>query len=408
MLNKEKGKIAGHFSNGDEKLFKIILISSFLFYLSFALIVNTMRFPERERLSRDIKTISPRFAKLILESPKPVLKPEPKPKTEKIEPKKPPKVERKKIEEIKPKEEVKPQIEVKETLKTEEAVIEPETQKKEEVRIRLDEEAKGIEKERESRIIEEARLRAEEERRRIAEEAKRKKEENIKVAKNTGLLRLLGKKKNKNRDIKGISPEKRKKRLFSIARDLDNSSEDMEIKKRLQKDDIGMVDTQKELGVIGLRDSKDISELDADEYLKGSGGIDNIVGGIGKNIKGGTLQSKNIAVVKSPFKIKGFKGGRSPRSLESIADVVNSYKDGIVYIYNRALSENPTLKGIITVEFTITAMGNVIRCDIISSGMNYYPLEESLVKQILQWKFPPIKKGIVTVEYPIHFSPSSG
>jgi hypothetical protein len=36
--------------------------------------------------------------------------------------------------------------------------------------------------------------------------------------------------------------------------------------------------------------------------------------------------------------------------------------------------------------------------------MSNPPFEEALIKRVLQWKFPPVPAGDVTITYPIVFS----
>ena len=83
--------------------------------------------------------------------------------------------------------------------------------------------------------------------------------------------------------------------------------------------------------------------------------------------------------------------------------MVEKYKGGISFLYNKALRRDPSLRGTITVEFTISAIGDVTDCKVASSSMQDPAFEEDLIKRILQWKFPPIIEGDVTVVYPLVF-----
>jgi TonB family protein len=131
-----------------------------------------------------------------------------------------------------------------------------------------------------------------------------------------------------------------------------------------------------------------------------------MIGNLQPDLGSSSLAERKTTKVDSPFQIKGFEEGKSPRDYESIAQVVDTYKGGISFLYNKALRENPTLRGTVTVEFTIAASGEVIDCHVVSSSVKSPQFEEELVKRVLQWKFPPVPAGDVTVSYPITFSVS--
>src|SRR3989304_9012685 len=115
-----------------------------------------------------------------------------------------------------------------------------------------------------------------------------------------------------------------------------------------------------------------------DKTLASSGGIS--APDTAQTTGGVALKGRKTASVANPFHIKGFEDGKSPRSPESLAEVAESYKGGISFIYNKALRTNPTLRGTITVEFTIAASGEVIDCKVVSSSMGNSAFEETLVK----------------------------
>ena len=90
---------------------------------------------------------------------------------------------------------------------------------------------------------------------------------------------------------------------------------------------------------------------------------------------------------------------------DAIAQVVEKYKKGILYLYNRELRSNPTLKGTITVEFSIDSTGRVVAVHLVSTTMDYATLEDALTRRIKQWKFPYLYDGIIVVTYPFVFFP---
>jgi TonB family protein len=137
----------------------------------------------------------------------------------------------------------------------------------------------------------------------------------------------------------------------------------------------------------------------------GSGGIDGLLGGI---LGGGSdvvsLKKKGTLKVEAPKTISAgpMSGGRSQ---ESIMRVVMQHIAGLRYSYNKRLKEKPSMKGKVTVRFSIDAEGNVVDAKVINSSMNDSQLEEEIASQILRWRFDPVDKpGLAVVEYPFAFS----
>lgn len=230
------------------------------------------------------------------------------------------------------------------------------------------------------------------------QEAQRKK--NLEVVMNSGLLKLL-----KQSDKKTASeniPDQKLKKVFSEIKGLheapkavpgaapqsapDKSQGIDDIVAKLEK---SIQASQSTHGVSGLT---------------GSGGINPMIGDLQKDLGRAPIAKRKTTAVESPFQIKGFENGKSPRTYEAIAQVVDSFKGGISFLYNKSLRENPTLRGTVTVEFIIAASGDVIDCKMVSSSMNNPLFEDALVKRVLQWKFPPVPAGDVTINYPIVFS----
>jgi len=138
----------------------------------------------------------------------------------------------------------------------------------------------------------------------------------------------------------------------------------------------------------------------------GSGGIDQLIGELGGKVEGIRLADKQSTAIENPIQLKDTEGKAVGRPYESVAAVVDGLKGWIRFIYNKALRENPDLKGVVTLEFTITKEGNVTNVSVASTTLKYPPIEEALVKRFKLLKFPASpKSGSVTVVYPITFSP---
>jgi TonB family protein len=222
----------------------------------------------------------------------------------------------------------------------------------------------------------------------IAEQERRR---NIEIAMNSGLLKLL------KRPDQSVSDTKLKK-TFSEIQELKSSPKDTSkpgIALHTLAQSSGIDDVVSQLEKT-LKDSKVVI---SDKALSSGGIAVPQTQGTGEH----ALKERKAASVENPFQIKGYEDGKSPRSYESILEVVEGYKGGISFIYNKALRTNPTLRGTVTVEFTIAASGEVVECKVVTSSMNDPTFEDTLAKRILQWRFPSIPAGDVTVIYPIVF-----
>src|SRR3990170_2954345 len=98
---------------------------------------------------------------------------------------------------------------------------------------------------------------------------------------------------------------------------------------------------------------------------------------------------------------------RQTRSQESIKEVIKSHRGSLDFAYRKALRSDPTLKGVITIEFTLSPDGAVISARAISSTVTDPSFEEDVLKRVKTWKFPAYPdSGTTIVTYPIEFSPA--
>ncbi|MBI3994893.1 MAG: energy transducer TonB [Nitrospirae bacterium] len=333
--------------------FKRIAWICVLLYGAVALVINlvTVEAPERQDYTR----LSPRIAKLMIEASKP-LPPPPVPLAKQEEPK---------AEQTSP------------GGKKEEAPSESPQEQPQEVAKQAGPTAEEIQ---------------------AQQEAQRKK--NMDVAMNSGLLKLL--KQSETKTESESVPDQKLKKVFSEIKGLSQTPQTtpgaaLQLSPGASR---GIDEIVAKLEQ-SIQESKSAGGNPA---ATGSGGINPIIGDLQKDLGRSSLAERKTTAVESPFKIKGFEDGKSPRTYESIAQVVDSYKGGISFLYNKALRENPTLRGTVTVEFIIAANGEVIDCRVVSSSMSNPLFEESLLKRVLQWKFPPVPAGDVTITYPIVFS----
>jgi TonB family protein len=341
------------FENHEDRNFALALLGSFIFYTCLVLLIHTIKIQERPR--EDFKRIPPHIAKLILEAPKPTPRPLAQAPGQKA-------ASLPKPQEAPAKDTPAPQTTKKETeqkAKTPEKPIaqEPSPPSQEEARLRLEQEAKAMQ------------------------------QRNREVAMQSGLLRLLTKKEDKSSSrVEDMTEAKSLEKVLSPVSGLG----------QFQQPPPGETPTQ---GGVAKGD--------------GSGGIDSLIAmlkeqGGGSSGGGGTgsIGERRAARVESPIEIKGAEGEEATRSYESILEVVDSLRGWIRFAYNRALRQNPTLKGTVTLEFTIIPSGDVTTCRVVSSTLKDALLEDQLVKRFLQLKFAPIPEGINTVVYSFTLVPS--
>lgn len=352
-MKSQQIRIKSTFQSREDRDFGYALLGSLIFYTALVLVLHGVKIQEMPR--EDFKRIPPHIAKLILEAPK--TKPKlqtPGPRVTSI-----PKVQEAPGPEVTPPAESKKETGPKSEKQDKPAVQEPAPLSPEETRLRLEQEAKAIQ------------------------------QRNREVAMQSGLLRLLTKENKGQAGVKDLTQTKDLEKVLSPVTGLER-----------------------------LQQPASRQESGHDDSLRGSGGsggIDYLIamlkeqggsfGGSGVG-SGGGLGERQIARVESPIEIKGADGEGATRSYESIAEVVDSLKGWIRFVYNRALRENPTLKGTITLEFTILPGGEVSTCRVVSSTLNDPALEEQLVRRFLQLKFSSIPEGINTVIYPITLVPT--
>jgi len=102
-------------------------------------------------------------------------------------------------------------------------------------------------------------------------------------------------------------------------------------------------------------------------------------------------------------------GGPGPsRTDEEIQIVFDRYKASFYRLYNRALRNDPTLKGQMVLRLTIEADGSVSMCKLQSSDMNAPDLAVQVVNIVRTINFGA-KDGVqaLTIAYPIDFLPAA-
>src|SRR5712692_8075220 len=137
------------------------------------------------------------------------------------------------------------------------------------------------------------------------------------------------------------------------------------------------------------------------------------VGGGGGGGAGGGIQG--VAVGRATSSIASIGGGERPvahggpgasRTDEEIQIVFDRYKASFYRLYNRALRNDPTLKGQMVLRLTIQPDGSVSMCKLQSSDMSAPDLADQVVKIVLTINFGAKEVQAVTISYPIDFLPA--
>jgi hypothetical protein len=139
------------------------------------------------------------------------------------------------------------------------------------------------------------------------------------------------------------------------------------------------------------------------------------VGGGGGGGAGGGGGIDGVAVGRATSSIASIGGGERPvahggpgasRTDEEIQIVFDRYKASFYRLYNRALRNDPTLKGQMVLRLTIEPDGSVSMCKLQSSDMNAPDLAAQVVEIVKTINFGAKEVQAVTISYPIDFLPA--
>ncbi|MFP5383885.1 MAG: AgmX/PglI C-terminal domain-containing protein [Gammaproteobacteria bacterium] len=150
---------------------------------------------------------------------------------------------------------------------------------------------------------------------------------------------------------------------------------------------------------------------------KGSSGV-NVgavsSGGGGEGIAGGgKLGDAKVAKVESNISegptgaTRKSASGKLERTQEEVRRMMDRNNGALQAIYQRALRNNPTLKGAVVLRLVIEADGSVSRCDLISSDLHDEETERKLLARIRAINFGAIEGVAIWDEnYTLNFFPS--
>ena len=129
------------------------------------------------------------------------------------------------------------------------------------------------------------------------------------------------------------------------------------------------------------------------ELLRGGDGL----GAIGKRTSG-QVRGKVAKVSARQVEARG------SLSREEIARVIDAHLGEINHCYERALNEDPALRGKLVLEWTIQLNGSVSQVRQKLSSMSNPSVAACIMDRIQKWRFPSPSGGVVVVSYPFVFS----
>jgi TonB family protein len=95
--------------------------------------------------------------------------------------------------------------------------------------------------------------------------------------------------------------------------------------------------------------------------------------------------------------------GRLPP--DTVQAILRSHYGIFRKCYEAGLARNPKLKGRVTVRFVIDRDGRVSLSDLVKSTLGDEATTSCVVDGYRRLRFPKPDGGVVTVVYPVHFSP---
>jgi len=138
-------------------------------------------------------------------------------------------------------------------------------------------------------------------------------------------------------------------------------------------------------------EAADISQI---KVKKGKSDV--VTGGAGpeRKIKGKLRKKKPVA-----------SGGTGMLNPADLSKIVGRKTGSIKSCYEQALKRNPTLKGKVTVRFTISGSGKVSTARAVVNELTK-GVGDCIVRTFKRFRFPPPEGGSVTFEYPFMFTPA--
>lgn len=148
---------------------------------------------------------------------------------------------------------------------------------------------------------------------------------------------------------------------------------------------------------------------------RGSGGINtaalsrDVAGsGLGSDVRGtsrvtGYIGGSQFGDADKPLAAESIRGSRTDEEIQVVFD---RNKSALYSIYQRALRNDPTLKGKVVLQITIAPSGQVLAASVASSDLGDPDLERKIAARVKLFDFGAKEVDAITITYPIDFLPA--
>lgn len=148
-----------------------------------------------------------------------------------------------------------------------------------------------------------------------------------------------------------------------------------------------------------------------EDVLSGLIGTGGGIGGIDDLIDDYVDEEVEVVKLKKKPKVKIQKATESSisqdaqgfRTMQSIQKVVGRIQGRLQYTYEKFLKRDVNFRGKVTIEFTISAAGRVVRARIRESTTGKAEFDQAVLRAIKRLKFPKIPKGEAKFVFPFVF-----
>ena len=157
---------------------------------------------------------------------------------------------------------------------------------------------------------------------------------------------------------------------------------------------------------VGRRNGESSVNSDGlDELLEATttGGIDDLLGDLDDGVPSVELRKDGQVSVERTTSIIASEEAVGQRDEESLLAVVTANMGRITYIYNKYLKRDPQLQGKISLDISIAASGRISKIDVAEDTVLNREFLNELLNAVRRWRFDPIDRGTVTVNYPFVF-----
>ncbi|NIQ05974.1 MAG: energy transducer TonB [Candidatus Korarchaeota archaeon] len=114
-------------------------------------------------------------------------------------------------------------------------------------------------------------------------------------------------------------------------------------------------------------------------------GIDDLIEGEGV-VGGASFKRQGDVTLGEDVELAGTAAGSGSRDAQSILSIINQNKTSIEYCYQKYLKLNPSLKGEIYLEVTITPEGRVSSVKVLRSTLADKKLESCITRTVNRWR----------------------